>query len=289
MLQDDKVKVFEEELSLIPLDYYRRWTEACIRIFPDYFFKIAASDSGSFHPLWALGEGGLVRHTKAVTKIAHDLSGTMLPPKSDNDVFTKQLSSVISACILHDSCKYGIPFDQRMGTLHPYIPRVMFSKVQSILTPVEANYIFLMVESHMGSYNSGAWSPNSNLTTSTFLKHVGALVVHQADYLASRPDYMDARFVDINKDCVRGEFVPYDPFPDPILKGLVVGILLEKGFTLEDLQTPENSDLFNSLFGRASNLRKGSARNSLYNYDHLLDYIRENADLFLKKEVPKDE
>ena len=40
---------------------------------PDYFFEVAAASTGKYHPKYAQGEGGLVRHTKAAVKIAYEL------------------------------------------------------------------------------------------------------------------------------------------------------------------------------------------------------------------------
>ena len=37
---------------------------------PENFWTIAASSTGKYHPEYAAGEGGLIRHTKAVVRIA---------------------------------------------------------------------------------------------------------------------------------------------------------------------------------------------------------------------------
>ena len=40
---------------------------------PDYFFSVSASSTGKYHPSFSLGNGGLLRHTKVVVKIAYEL------------------------------------------------------------------------------------------------------------------------------------------------------------------------------------------------------------------------
>ena len=44
-----------------------------IEMLPDYFFHEAASSTGKYHPKYALGDGGLLRHTKAAVRIAYEL------------------------------------------------------------------------------------------------------------------------------------------------------------------------------------------------------------------------
>ena len=42
---------------------------------PDYFFEIEASSTGKYHPKFASGGHGLVRHTKVAVRIAYELMG----------------------------------------------------------------------------------------------------------------------------------------------------------------------------------------------------------------------
>ena len=60
----DKVKTFEKELEYIVDDNIKESSKTMIELLPDYFFHEAASSTGKYHPSYALGDGGLVRHTK---------------------------------------------------------------------------------------------------------------------------------------------------------------------------------------------------------------------------------
>ena len=40
---------------------------------PEYFWVVPASSSGKYHPEISLGDGGLVRHSIMVSRIAEDL------------------------------------------------------------------------------------------------------------------------------------------------------------------------------------------------------------------------
>ena len=66
----DKVKTFEKELEYIVDDNIKESAKTMIELLPDYFFHEAASSTGKYHPSYALGDGGLVRHTKAAVRVA---------------------------------------------------------------------------------------------------------------------------------------------------------------------------------------------------------------------------
>ena len=69
----DKVKVFEREIGYLKNPKYKENIKILIQLLPDYFFEIPASSTGKYHPSFALGEGGLVRHTKVVVRMGHEL------------------------------------------------------------------------------------------------------------------------------------------------------------------------------------------------------------------------
>lgn len=64
------------------------------------FFTVPASSSGKYHPDFANGDGGLVRHTVAVCEIA-DALGEL------HEFNARQRSIVLIAALLHDACKYA--------------------------------------------------------------------------------------------------------------------------------------------------------------------------------------
>ena len=78
---------------------------------PNYFYKVAASSTGKYHPTYALGEGGLLRHTIAATKIACDIVNLeMFELTSDEKDY------IICALLLHDTFKHGVT--QGLYTCH---------------------------------------------------------------------------------------------------------------------------------------------------------------------------
>ena len=61
------IELFNTEINRIESEDLRSFVRYYLDEYtPDYFWKIGASSSGKYHPVFSQGEGGLVRHTKAV-------------------------------------------------------------------------------------------------------------------------------------------------------------------------------------------------------------------------------
>ena len=68
--KEDRVKLFINELNDITETKVRDFAKILIENADDYFFEIAASTTGKYHPQFDLGVGGLVRHTRCVAFMA---------------------------------------------------------------------------------------------------------------------------------------------------------------------------------------------------------------------------
>lgn len=175
----DKLKVFEIELKYIRNDKIRKFTEAMINKLPDYFFEIPASSTGKYHPQYATGEGGLVKHTKAAVRIAVELF--TITPNYTSD----EKDCIISALILHDGFKCGIEKTQYTKHEHPLIMGNFIresNELKEILDIEIIEKIASGIESHMGQWVKVKWSPTVLKTPQTKLENF----IHWCDYLASR-------------------------------------------------------------------------------------------------------
>ena len=74
--------LFKNEINYIKNDRIKNSLITMINKLPDYFFLVPASSTGKYHPDYALGEGGLLRHTKAAVRIAHEL---LINPSTNKD------------------------------------------------------------------------------------------------------------------------------------------------------------------------------------------------------------
>ena len=134
---------------------------------PGYFWEIAASSTGKYHPSYALGEGGLARHTIAATIILRD----MLSLDCWKNQFTQiQIDQMFAAVILHDAFKRGISGEEHTKEGHELIAR---DQINLYLEQGET-IIGQIVSTHMGQW--GAVNPTT----------LQERLVHTADFLASR-------------------------------------------------------------------------------------------------------
>ena len=100
----NKSQFFDHEIEFIQSEelrdfvryYFDCWT-------PAYFWTIGASSSGKFHPAMSQGEGGLVRHTKAVAWFCEEL----LRMSQWAYLTDERKDYARVACLLHDTAKYG--------------------------------------------------------------------------------------------------------------------------------------------------------------------------------------
>lgn len=197
MTKQEKLDIFENELSLIQSPFLYRLTAECLIKTPDYFFFVGASATSKHHPAYTLGTGGLVRHTKAAVKIYTELMKNGLPywyqwQDSDIQRFMNcaEVDDIcISALILHDTYKRGIG-DGGEHSLHehPILAAQQIIKIGFAMPGVsldEGEMIHLiasLVETHMGKW---AYSGHSSIILPVPDSWL-ARVVHLCDYLASR-------------------------------------------------------------------------------------------------------
>lgn len=187
-------EVFEKELNYIENEKLKEFITECLEKAPKYFYHIPASSSGKYHSKQDLGEGGLVRHTKAVVQVAMDLirCEQFYGAKESKD-------EIISACILHDVIKNGFEDNEHTLTEHPllaceFIERVYImsdNDYHSIWT--NKNAIQSMIKTHMGIWNKDK-EGNEILPLIGDYNDRG-LLVHLADYIASRK-YVDVSLLE---------------------------------------------------------------------------------------------
>lgn len=148
----------------------------CLDNAPLYFWTIPSSLSGKYHPEWALGDGGLLRHTICGMYYVEEIAETY-------GVYGRNVDLALAASALHDSHKYGIDFNPDYSHMHPYLPRAQYKDFKNwMMSDEDFELIFRAVERHMGNIESGCWQTISGLKPESNIEKV----VHLADYVASR-------------------------------------------------------------------------------------------------------
>ena len=184
----NKQLVFSEELKLID-DRLLPVAKDLIDGLPDYFFFIPASSTGKYHPEYALGVGGLIRHTKSAIAIAKSLMDL------ENYVDAKEKQSeIVIALILHDGFKQGISESGRTVSDHPlqsakYV-ECYLNDHSDLDQDIKDSLILIkdLIESHMGQWNRD-WNGNEIMP---YPRNRLEFFVHLCDYIASR------RFLEFN-------------------------------------------------------------------------------------------
>lgn len=176
-----KSTIFNNELELIKNDRLRRSCEVLLNELPDYFYEIPASSTGKYHPKFALGEGGLVRHTKVAVRIGYEIIKT----QSIGNVFTDdEKDLILISLMLHDGLKEGFPKEKYTKFDHPILAANFVKDKANLteLTSEEVKLISTNISSHMGEWNKSDYSD----VTLPLPKNKYQKMVHMCDLLASR-------------------------------------------------------------------------------------------------------
>ena len=188
----DKIKVFEKELNYIKNEKYKDNAKILIDLLPDYFFSVSASSTGKYHPSFALGDGGLVRHTKVAVRMAIE----MFNDSSITGAYTNnEKDLMIIALMMHDGLKSGLEKSKYTKFDHPILVcnYIKDNKDKLSFSDKEINFITSVISSHMGPWNTNDYSdvilPKPETSRQRF--------VHMCDYLASRKVF-DIKFDENN-------------------------------------------------------------------------------------------
>lgn len=178
--EKDRLKS-DVDVCAIKDDSIREFTLKALDSLPEYFYQVAASSTGKYHPKYCLGTGGLVRHTRAALAIAKELF-------RNNTVchFTEKEKDIILASLaLHDGVKHGMNGSRYTTVEHPLevIKYLQEKEDLMVILPEETlDLIFDCIGSHMGEWNKNREGKEVlPLPKSTMQKFV-----HLCDYLASR-------------------------------------------------------------------------------------------------------
>lgn len=182
------VELFDYELNSIKNNNIREYTIKVLENVNDKFFSEPASSTGKYHPNYALGNGGLVRHTKAAIRIFNSLYSLDCIDMDTGDYCR-------AALILHDTCKSGVNWESKY-TLHehPILVKNLLDKTfNDDRTEEEVEFICTinrLVSSHMGQWNRSKYSD----VVLPLPTNRDEIIVHICDYLASR------KFLEVNFD-----------------------------------------------------------------------------------------
>lgn len=194
MMTEIQKEELQKELQKIKDEKVRKLAIRAFSRVPEEFWKAGASSTGKYHPPMSQGEGGLWRHTRAVVFFVESITAIEQTPVDDRD---KDL--LVAAALLHDSCKYGLPWGKYTHEKHPLLVFALLDfeekdadlDVEDMAIWDEINFL---ISSHMGQWNKNRSQevilpkPKSGLQK----------ILHLADYLASRKE-VDLKHLSVEK------------------------------------------------------------------------------------------
>lgn len=175
-------EMFKNELDLFKSDRIRTACLKMLGFLPDYFFTVAAASTGKYHPEYAQGEGGLLRHSKAAMRIGYEL---LQDPCIGDKYTSDEKDLMLMGLLIHDGLKLGQPKEKYTRFDHPILMKEYIkehSKDLEELSSDEITFLGDVIKTHMGpwtaDYNGNEVLEKPKTKYQNF--------VHMCDYLASR-------------------------------------------------------------------------------------------------------
>ena len=177
----NREELFLDELNYINNKELQESLLKIIELLPDYWLTEPASSTGKYHPDYDLGEGGLLRHSKAAMRIGYEL----LNDPSIGDKYTgKEKDLMLMSLLVHDGLKLGLPKEKYTRFDHPILmANYILEKQKEIgLSKEDATFMADVIKTHMGpwieDYNGNIVLEKPKTKYQNF--------VHMCDFLASR-------------------------------------------------------------------------------------------------------
>ena len=183
---ENKKILLEEYFHSVQDENVKKFMEQCIETIPEYWYTVPASSTGKYHPNYALGNGGLMRHTIALLRFFDRLvRNTMYGSAFTN----REMDLLRVACLMHDSRKSGSDEDFAVSKYtkfdHPILAANVVRSIETeYITDEEKEMVANAIESHMGQWNIDPYNKckvELPLPTNKYQK-----IVHLVDYLAAQ-------------------------------------------------------------------------------------------------------
>ena len=175
-------KDFSDCLKLIENKEIRRFARKALRKADPKFWTAPCSSSGKYHPPEDQVEGGVIVHSRKAVQVVIELFKFF----DIQNQLTKD--KLITATILHDICKSGMPWGERTDYTHGHIAAKWLQQFipENKKAAVNIKEIVDLIANHMAIWNQPESTPAITRGNICGLKEITHLIVQLADYWASR-------------------------------------------------------------------------------------------------------
>ena len=177
----NKEEMFLDELEYIKDEKLQDSLLKIIESLPEYWFHVAASSTGKYHPKYSLGEGGLLRHSKSAMRIGYEL---LSDPCIGEKYTDREKDLMLIALLVHDGLKLGEKEERYTRFDHPILMAnyIIKNQLQYNLEEDDAIFIADVIKTHMGpwtkDYNGNEILERPKTKYQNF--------VHMCDFLAAK-------------------------------------------------------------------------------------------------------
>ena len=177
----DREELFLDELGYIKDENYQEALLNIINMLPEYWLEEPASSTGKYHPEYALGKGGLLRHSKAAMRIGYELLNN---PCIGDKYTDREKDLILMSLLVHDGLKLGLPQEKYTRFDHPILMGkfILDHKDEIGLNEEDATFMNDVIKTHMGPWTTD-YDGNEVLEKP---KTKYQNFVHMCDFLASR-------------------------------------------------------------------------------------------------------
>ena len=177
----DREEIFLDELGYIKDESLAESLLELVNLLPEYWLEEAASSTGKYHPEYALGKGGLLRHSKAAMRIGYELLNN---PCIGDKYTDREKDLMLMSLLVHDGLKLGLPQEKYTRFDHPILMGkfVLDNKDKIGLSEEDAKFMNDVIKTHMGPWTTD-YDGNEVLEKP---KTKYQNFVHMCDFLASR-------------------------------------------------------------------------------------------------------
>ncbi len=177
----NKEELFKKEIDFIKDKDLKQVLIKLADLVPEYFYEVPAASTGKYHPSYAAGNGGLLRHSKAAMRIGYELLNN---PTIGDKYSSREKDLMLIALLFHDGLKLGLPKEKYSRFDHPILMQkfIYDNKDELFLSEEDAVFLGDVIKTHMGP-----WTKNYDDIEVLEAPHTKYQnFVHMCDYLASR-------------------------------------------------------------------------------------------------------